>query len=123
MMTGIVNAVLEATLPLQVYGLNSQAEVTAVIDTGYNGTLTLPFALITTLALTRLASRSVTLGDASRRVLDFYEAEVDWDGQRQSIPVLCVEGDPLIGTALLKGYKMDADFVVDGLVRIVAVIP
>jgi clan AA aspartic protease len=121
MMTGVVNSVLEATLLLQIHGLTHQTTETAVIDTGYNGALTLPLAVITMLALTPLASRSVTLGDTSRRVLDFYEADVVWDAQRQSIPVLCVEGDPLVGTALLKGYKMEADFVVGGQVRIIAV--
>lgn len=120
MMTGIVNSGLEATLCLLIHGINSQTEVTAVVDTGYNGALSLPIALITSLGLNRLASRSVTLGDASRRVLDFYEAEVEWDGDRHSIPVLCVEGDPLIGTALLTGYKMEVDFIVGGMVNISA---
>lgn len=120
-MTGIVNAALEATLLLQIYGLNTSITKTGVIDTGYNGALTLPLAVIMMLALTPLVSRPVTLGDASQRVLNFYEAEVMWDGQRRIIPVLCVEGDPLIGTALLKGYKMEADFVVGGPVRILAV--
>lgn len=118
-MNGIVNAVLEATLRLQIQGTNGQTEVTAVIDTGYNGSLSLPLAMITSLSLPPLVSRWVTLGDGSRRILDYYEAEVVWDGQKRIIPVLCVEGDPLIGTALLKGYKMEADFVIGGLVRIV----
>ncbi len=109
MMTGIVNTGLEATLCLLVYGMNSQKEITAVIDTGYNGALSLPISLITSLGLNRLASRSVTLGDASRRVLDFYEAEIEWDGHRHGVPILCVEGDPLIGTALLTGYKCEEE--------------
>jgi clan AA aspartic protease len=120
-MTGIVNAVLEATLPLEIHGPNGQTQVTAVIDTGYNGSLSLPMAIVALLAFPPLASRSVTLGDGSRRVLDFYEAEVVWDGQLQSIPVLCVDGDALIGTALLKGYTMEVDFIVGGLVRIVRI--
>lgn len=121
MMTGIVNVFLEATLSLEIYGpVNSITKIT-VIDTGYNGALTLPLAVITALALIPLVSRAVTLGDTSQRILDFYEAEVIWDGQRQSIQVLCVEGDPLIGTALLNGYKMETDFVVGGQVRISSV--
>lgn len=122
MRIGIVNAVLEATLHLQVYGPNGQQELTVVIDTGYNGSLSLPLAVVAALSLPRLASRDVTLGDASRKTLDFYRAEVEWDGQKRAIPVLCVEGDPLLGTALLKGYKMEADFVVDGPVQIVPVV-
>jgi clan AA aspartic protease len=101
-MIGTINAALEATLPLQVHGPNGYSDVTAIIDTGYNGFLTLPLAVAQALSLSALASRSVTLGDGSRRVLDFYEANVEWDGSLRTIAVLCVEGDPLIGTGLLK---------------------
>jgi clan AA aspartic protease len=89
-----------------------------VIDTGYNGALSMPRALVTAAALPRLAPRSVTLGDLSQRVLDFYDAHVHWDGQRRKIRVLCVDGDPLLGTALLKGYKLDAEFRSGGSVTI-----
>ena len=118
MINGVVNASLEATLLLDIHGSSGPATTTVVIDTGYNGSLTLPIALIASLSLSPLASRPVTLGDASRRVLDFYETEVEWDGQRRSIAVLHVEGEPLIGTALLQGYKLEADFVDGGLVRL-----
>ncbi len=84
----------------------------------YNGALTLPAMLVSALALPTLAAREVTLGDTSRKVLDCYRAEIEWDGQRQAIAVLCVEGAPLLGTALLKGYKLEADFVVGGLVQV-----
>ena len=121
MMVGIVNAVLEATLIFQIRGPAGQITITTVIDTGYNGALSLPLMLVIALGLTPRAPRFVTLGDGSQRMLSFYDAEVEWDGQWQAITVLCVEGDPLIGTALLSGFKMDTDFVVGGQVRITAV--
>ncbi len=121
MISGIVNTVLEATLQLEIYGSNSQQSIVAVIDTGYNGSLTLPRDVISALGLPPLASRSVTLGDASRKVLDFYEADVHWDTTRKTVAVLCVEGDPLIGTALLNGYKIEAVFVVGGSVEITGI--
>jgi hypothetical protein len=52
--------------------------------------------------------------------LNFYRADVLWDGQRRPVRVLCVEGDPLIGTGLLKGYILNADFVFGGSVEISA---
>jgi len=119
MISGIVNANLEVTVPLLVRDANDQPQViTAVIDTGYNGALTLPLALVTAWGLAQGASREVTLGDATRRVCDYYTAHLVWDGQTKKVRVLCVEGDPLIGTALLAGYNMNADFIVDGLVLI-----
>jgi clan AA aspartic protease len=119
MITGAVNAKLEATVPLEIEGPNGQCLwITAVIDTGYNGALSLPKAVVAAASLSRSAPRSVTLGDGSQRVLDFYSADVHWDGQRRKIRVLCIEGDPLLGTALLKGYKLDADFADGGFVSI-----
>jgi len=121
MITGIVNPVLEATILLQVMGAQGQVlDITVVIDTGYNGALSLPQALVSALSLPQAASREVTLGDASRKVFAFYTAKVLWDGVRRKVRILCVEGDPLLGTALLDGYKLVADFVSGGSVVIEA---
>src|SRR5207302_3254527 len=55
MMTGIVNADLEPLLRLTVQDAGGQPhDVEAVIDTGFNGFLTLPPALIAALGLTWL---------------------------------------------------------------------
>ena len=120
-MQGVVNPDLEATLRVQAFGPSGQMlDVVAVIDTGYSGALSLPRAVITTLALSPLASRVVRLADRSRRVLKTYEASVLWDGQSRTLRVLALEGDPLIGTALLKGYTLEAKFVDGGAVTVEA---
>ena len=117
MMRGIVNADLEATIRRHVAGPNGQRqEVMAIIDTGYNGALSLPLSTVTALALPPSASRIVTLGDASQRAFDFYTADIHWEGQVHRIRVLCVEGSALVGTALLQGYKLEADFTTGGVV-------
>jgi clan AA aspartic protease len=121
MMQGVVNPDLEATLPVQVFGPTGQIrEIVAVIDTGYSGALSLPMAVITALALSPLSSRVVRLADRTTRVPNTYEAEVLWDGQRRTVRVLTLEGDPLIGTALLNGYTLEATFVDGGAVTIEA---
>ena len=52
MIEGAVNASLEAVLAVSVTGPGDRAqEVEAVIDTGYNGLLTLPPAAVQQLAL------------------------------------------------------------------------
>jgi clan AA aspartic protease len=109
--TGTVNRRLEATLPIRLFGLaGQQLDITAVIDTGYNGALTLPLASVSTLALALLGPMRVILGDTSQRALSFYSAEILWGSQRRVVRVLCVEGDPLVGTALLKGHRLEAEF-------------
>ncbi len=73
MITGVVNVKLEATIPLKVVGANGYSQtIVPVIDTGYNGALTLPLAIIQALDLRQGASREVTLGDASRQIFDYY---------------------------------------------------
>lgn len=119
MIHGLVNVSLEATIRLHVVGPNGPGqEVTAIIDTGYNGVLSLPLSTVTALALQPSASRMVTLGDASQRVFDFYTAYIHWEGQVQRIRVLCREGSPLVGTALLQGYKLEVDFTTGGVVTL-----
>jgi predicted aspartyl protease len=52
MITGVVTANHEATIPLVVHGVHGQQEtIEAVIDTGFTGSLTLPPMLITALGL------------------------------------------------------------------------
>jgi predicted aspartyl protease len=51
MITGIVTGAREAVISLTVRGPNGQEqEIEAVIDTGFDGSLTLPLALITALS-------------------------------------------------------------------------
>ena len=104
-------------LPLRIHGsLGQQLDTTAVIDTGYNGSLSLPAAVVNTLTLELLGPMKLILGDASQRALSFYRGEVQWGSQRRSVRVLCVEGDPLVGTALLKGHRLEVNFSHDGVV-------
>ena len=63
MITGSVNANYEAIIHLSVRGPGGQErEVDAVIDTGFNGFLTLPPALVTALDLARLSRGCVISG-------------------------------------------------------------
>jgi clan AA aspartic protease len=114
-MKGVVNGSLEATLEIEVRGpTGNLLKIKAVIDTGNNGALSLPFAAVQSLALTPAGSGIVTFGDGQRRVRRFYYASMLWDGQVRPVQLLCEEGDVLIGTGLLKGYRLEADFQVGG---------
>ncbi len=122
MIAGSVGARLEVSISLKVFGPNGQVqEITAVIDTGYNGGLSLPQAVVTALSLPPLATKEVTLGDNSRKVMSFFDAVVLWDGRLRRTRVLCAELDPLVDTALLRGYHLDVDFVNGGPAAITAI--
>jgi clan AA aspartic protease len=121
MMEGIVNLRREATLTVVVGNSNRQLQVIdTVIDTGFNGFLSLPSAIITALNLPWSGSDFVTLGDGSETYFDLYTATVIWDGKYQEIDVAESETEPLLGTALLYKYRLQVDNIEGGKVKIEA---
>jgi clan AA aspartic protease len=107
MMTGIVNADLEALLRLSVRDAGGHPhEVEAVIDTGFNGFLTLPPALVAALGLPWLCRQQGQLADGSFQAFDVYVATVDWDTQPRSLEVEATDAQPLVGMALMQGSEL-----------------
>ena len=81
MIMGIVTVAREAVISLTVRGPNGQEqEIEAVIDTGFNGSLTLPLAIITTLGIPWRRRGRALLADGNESVFEIYEATVIWDG-------------------------------------------
>jgi clan AA aspartic protease len=123
MITGTVTADLEATirLKLRVSVTNGQEqEIEAVVDTGFNGFLTLPSALISSFGLPTRGSRQATLADGQTVRLDVYRATIIWDGQPRDVLVLAAEGGPLVGMSLLQGFRLTVDVADGGSVTIEA---
>jgi clan AA aspartic protease len=108
MITGTINSASEAMLRLTVRGPNGQRRrISAVIDTGYNGALTLPSAVIADLELPWMKSDTAVLADGSTIVFEIYVGIVVWD--RRPIRILVDEADttPLVGMALLHGFELN----------------
>jgi clan AA aspartic protease len=121
MITGAITANREATVRLEVRGPNGQqANITAVIDTGFTGFLTLLTALITTLGLPRFGRRQAILGDGNVVVFDVYEVTVIWDNQARDVLVLASDGDSLLGMSMFYGHRVLLEVVDGGLVTIEA---
>lgn len=121
MIYGVVNLRREATLPLVVSNSNGQRQVIdTVIDTGFSGFLSLPSVIIATLDLPWSASDIGTLGDGSETLFDLYTATVIWDGQYREIYIAESETEPLLGMALLYGYRLQVDAIEGGSVNIEA---
>ena len=81
-------------------------EIDTVVDTGFDGWLTLPPHFIATLGLTWKRFGHAILADGSHILTNVYEATVQWDGQQ--IPLAVDEADavPLVGMSLMYGYEL-----------------
>ncbi len=107
MITGVVTADRQAIIRMTVCGSAGQEhEIEAIIDTGFDGWLSLPSSLIVLLGLVWRQRGRALLADGRESVFDIYEATVIWDGQARRIPVDEVETTPLVGMSLLKGYEL-----------------
>src|ERR1700722_18036393 len=107
MMTGIVNAKREAILRLTLLDTHSQEYAyDAVIDTGYNGTLTLPPDAIAALGLRWHRAGRAVLADGSESKFNIYKGVVLWDGMPMPIRIDEMDADSLVEMSLMYGYEL-----------------
>ena len=119
MIHGVVSTNREATISLVIVNENRQTKlITAVIDTGYTGFLSLPSQIITELNLSWTGIDRGTLGDGSEVTYEVYAAKIIWDGEYRDIPINEAETDPLVGMSLLYGYDLQIQAVEGGSVTI-----
>jgi clan AA aspartic protease len=119
MIHGVVSRNREATISLVIVNESRQTKlITAVIDTGYTGFLSLPSEIISELNLSWTGIDRGTLGDGSEVTFEVYAAKVIWDGEYRDIPINEAETDPLVGISLLYGYDLHIQTVEGGDVTI-----
>ena len=118
MIVGHVTARREAVIPLPLMTALSTTTFDVIVDTGFTEFLTLPPTLIASLTLPALNATAMTLADGSVIAVDVYEASVLWDGHTRTVKVHSADGDPLVGMALLYGYRLIIDAVDSGQVII-----
>ena len=119
MITGQVTTGRLAQIRLMVLdGTGQGHEVEALVDTGFDGALTLPPELISTLGLVWRRRGRALLADGRESVFDIYEATIIWDGQPHRAAVDAANTDPLVGMALLEGYELTVQVRAGGTVTI-----
>ncbi|MBD2777727.1 clan AA aspartic protease [Iningainema tapete] len=93
-------------------------EIKCVVDTGFEGFLTLPPAAIAKLGLTYVTRINANLADNSNVATNVYLATILWNGLERNVAVLAMGRRPLIGTALLQDYHLSIDFYEGGTVLV-----
>ena len=114
MIEGFVNANYEPVVSLPLRGPAGQArEVEAVIDTGFNGYLTLPTALVSELGLPFRTRGAATLANGSEETFGVYGVTMLWDDHSRYVDADAVGPTPLIGMMLLDAHSLYLE-VADG---------
>lgn len=119
MIQGIVNVRRAAVVRLRVRGPGGvEAEVDAIVDTGFTSYLTLPASTVAALGLAPESGGKAVLGDGSASRFDICPAEVEWGGIWQTVLVSVLGNETLMGMRLLEGHKLVIYVVPGGLVEI-----
>ena len=107
MIQGVVNAAYEPVITLALQGPSGQSrDIEAVVDTGFNGFLTLPTSLVSELGLPFISIGRATLADGNEIAYEVYGAAVLWDGQPIHVEADAAGTTPLVGMLLLDGHDL-----------------
>ena len=121
MIQGVVNAAYEPVITLAIQGPSGQGQkIEAVVDTGFNGYLTLPPGLVTDLGLPLISTGSGVLADGSEVNFDIHYCALLWDGQQRFVRVNVSDTTPLVGMRMLDRHSLYVEIEDGGRVVIQA---
>jgi clan AA aspartic protease len=122
MITGIVNVDFEPIIALSICSSDKKiCTQDAIVDTGFNGWLSLAPDLIAQLNLEWKRRGRAVLGDGTECVFDVYEAVVVWDENLLIIPIDEADSEPLVGMSLMEGYQLTVQVFEGGHVELIKV--
>ena len=121
MILGTVNASYEAVITLTLQGPSGlRRQFEAVIDTGFNGFVSLPPTIVTELGLPFLTNESAVLDDGSLVRFSVHEATTLWDSQPRRVYAHVSDVTPLVGMRMLESHTLYAEIEDGGRVVIQA---
>ena len=119
MIQGQVNSNREAIIQVSILDSQGLAKaIEAVIDTGFNGFLTLPLALVEELGLEFQGHGHSTLANGQEETFKLFAARVTLDEAMREIVVDAADIVPLVGMALLEGYTLQIQVKTGGTVSL-----
>ena len=119
MFRGTVSPRFEPVVPIELVAENGEIHtVQAVLDTGFDGELSLPESLISELGFPLYDDFVSTMADGRKAKFLGYDGNIVWHGRRRSVLVLQNAGEPLLGMRLLWRNRITIDAYANGSVVI-----
>ena len=97
-------------------GADIEAEF--IVDTGFEGFLTLPPKMVAQFKLPFIAKINANLADNSKTSTNAHSMTIVWNGVEREVIVLAMGLRPLLGTALLEDAHLSIDFCEGGIVLV-----
>ena len=124
MIVGMVDPYQQGYVSLTVRGPGGQeATLRFLVDSGFNGSLLLPEAVVQALGLEPRSSRVVRVADDREINVLTYRARVIWDGEDRAVNVLASGSEPLLGMSIAVGYNISINMVDGGRVALTRLPP
>jgi clan AA aspartic protease len=98
--------------------ISTDLTISFVLDTGFNNCLALPPSAVAALNLQFYSMMTIRLADGSQSLIQTYTAKIRWGGREELVMVLATGTKPLLGTLLMQGFRLTAEFVRSGTVSI-----
>ena len=119
MISGRGDALRQAWVQLGVRSRGGYSrKIDAIVDTGFDGTLSLPPDIIRELNLESEAESDVVLATGATDRVNTWNGEVLWHGQTRSILILEASGPPLLGMELMEDSQLTMQPRINGHVLI-----
>lgn len=114
-MNGTVNALNEARVEIIVRGAGGRSDrmIQAIVDTGFDGYISLRPDLIAELDLPFADEQESIAFGGGRVMLPVHDAVVVFAGKESGVSAISADNPPLIGMALLQGFDLFIE-VIDG---------
>lgn len=102
------------TYEIRVRGARADIELTAIVDTGFDGDLCLPIEVAVPLGLELVGREPIELADGTQKNELLFAAQVECLGETREVTAFLTESDdPLIGTNLLSDCRLTVDFTTE----------
>jgi clan AA aspartic protease len=102
------------TFDLEVIGSRTRVSITAIIDTGFDGSICLPTVLAVRLGLELTGQTEVELADGTVTRQLVFAGSAHLLGKTREVAIYLTDSDDaLLGTALLADCRLTIDFPTD----------
>jgi clan AA aspartic protease len=102
---------LTPTATIEVIGSRQTTELTAIVDTGFDGDLCIPIPVAVQLGLELVGEQFVELADGKQSYELVFGGSARFLGQAREVEIMLTSSkDALIGTRLLNHYPLAIDF-------------